>query len=350
MPGPRNPQPVLDDATVPEERRLRLLETAMEQGGVVTRAQARAALGRAGLDRAMRAGAWVSLTHGVLTTGALHAATADDPVRRHLLLGAGRLTRTAEEAWLSHESAALVYELPLWKPVEGNPRITVEGPSPRTATHRSGRHVAPVPLAQRSVVRGLAVTSAARTVADLCRTPDEYAAAVVADGALAKGLDRAEVLAVLAACRHWPHVIAARATVALASPWSESPLESLALVWCRRQGLPRPQQQITIRRADGRFLARSDLVWEQHRTVGEVDGKVKYTDATVLWREKLREDELRETGLEVVRGFWSDAADGGADFAMRVRRAFARAARRPDPLSCRLIDERDHARGGPLAA
>lgn len=341
---------MLNDPRPPEEPGALLRETARKQGGVVTRAQARAALGRAGLDRAQRAGEWVSLTHGVLTTGAQHAATEEDPVRRHLLLGAGRLARSAEEAWLSHETAALVYGLPLWKPIEGSPRITVHGPAPRTSTHRSGRHVAPVPLAQRSVVQGLRVTSAARTVADLCRTSDEYAAAVVADGALAMGLNRAELLAVLAACRHWPHVIAARATVARASPWSESPLESLALVWCRRQGLPLPQQQITIRRADGRFIARSDLVWEEHRTVGEVDGRVKYDDANVLWREKLREDELRETGLEVIRGVWSDATDGGAAFAARARRAFARAAQRPDPLSCRLIDERDHARGGPLAA
>lgn len=336
-----------------------LEEIAAKQGGVVTCAQAVAALGRRELEAAVRRREWTTLTHGVLVSGVVAEKSESDPVLKHVLLGAARLARSRETAFLSHETAALMHGLLVLK-TPAVPQITVPGPAPCTATHRSGRHVAPVPPGQRAVVRRLAVTSAERTVADLCRTPDDYAAAIVADSAVRQGIDPVRVRRILHGCQHWPHVIAARETVRIASSRSESPLESVALVWCRRQGLPTPRQQITVRRLNGRFVARVDLEWEELRTVGEVDGRIKYDGPgqderrrdgkAVLFEEKRREDDLRDCGLEVVRGTWDDTRDGGAAFAARARRAFARAAQRIDPLTCRLVDEYPDAHRGPTAA
>jgi hypothetical protein len=120
--------------------------------------------------------------------------------------------------------------------------------------------------------------------------------------------------------------------VTFADRRAESALESLARVWFADAGLPAPDLQTTFcHPQNGDFVARVDFSWLQHRTVCEVDGRAKYDRAgDVLWREKLREDALRDLGLEVVRGYWLDRSDGGAALAERVRRAFARAAVRSD--------------------
>jgi hypothetical protein len=169
------------------------------------------------------------------------------------------------------------------------------------------------------------------------------------------GVERDDVLAVLAECMRWPEVVAAREVVSLASRWSESALESISLHWCRVQGLPQPEQQLTIRTEGGRFLARVDQVWEEYRTIGELDGRKKYTADTrlpeaVVWQEKLRQDALADAGAQIVRGYWSDDRDCGAAWAARVRRAFERGTSYNAPPTYRISDERDHVQRGPLAA
>ncbi|WP_344805970.1 hypothetical protein [Microlunatus ginsengisoli] len=84
----------------------------------------------------------------------------------------------------------------------------------------------------------------------------------------------------------------------------------------------------------GRLLARCDLGWEEHGTVGEFDGKVKYGRLLrpgqrveeVVYAEKLREDALRDHGWQVVRWTWDDLRYP-ALVRDRILRAFARADR-----------------------
>jgi len=332
-----------------------------QQGGVFTRAQAVAARGRRDAERRIASGAWLTVRRGVLCTRATYDASKRNPARWHLLEGAAAILKTRRTAVLSHESAATVLGIALLHRLTGPPRLTVLGPAPRIGGNHCGRHVAPVPAGQQMTIEQVQLTSPARTVADLCRTTDTRAALVVTDAALHRGLDRSAVADVLAGCRRWPHVAAAREYLRLASRWSESPLESLSLRWCREQGLPAPAQQLTVRTEGGLFIARVDLVWEKHRTVGELDGRLKYVAEDdspaerrrrerALWEEKRREDGMRDLGLEVVRGYWSDDADDGAAFAERARRAFARGASYTGSPTYRIFDERDHAHRGPLAA
>lgn len=84
---------------------------------------------------------------------------------------------------------------------------------------------------------------------------------------------------------------------------------------------------------DGRRLVgRVDFAWPEHRTIAELDGRVKYgrllgpgdDPGEVVFREKLREDLLRDLGWEVVRWVWADL-DHPERIAERLQRAFRRA-------------------------
>jgi hypothetical protein len=61
-------------------------------------------------------------------------------------------------------------------------------------------------------------------------------------------------------------------------------------------------------------VAFADFAWPDHGVLGEFDGKGKYLrdlrpgegPGEALFREKLREDRLRDLGWVVVRLVWSD--------------------------------------------
>jgi hypothetical protein len=348
----------------PEPQRPELEALAEAQAGLFRRTQAFAAgYTRADLDRLLASRAWEAVARGTYATADTVAALRGHPVGGYLLRCAARRLQFPGDSVLSHESAAVLHGIALLDPVTGPPRLTVPAPRAGTRGGLPGRFVAAVPADQRCEVLGVPVTTPARTVVDLARVLSLEAAMVSADAALRAGLDRGALFAVLDACRGWPGLAQAKQVTVMASRWSESALESLAMVWFRAQSLPLPQQQLTVRRTDGRWLARVDFVWPAYRTVCEVDGQRKYVDDAVtllptgqaiargkaLWREKLREDALRDVGLEVVRGYWTDRADGGAALAERLRRAFARGQAAPFERAYRTSDERTHAHAGPLA-
>jgi hypothetical protein len=99
------------------------------------------------------------------------------------------------------------------------------------------------------------------------------------------------------------------------------------------EGLPRPDLQREIFGPDGRLIARVDFYWEEHKTVGEFDGKIKYGRLLkpgqriedVIFDEKIREDAVRDLGLQVVRWVSRDLHRPGV-LRERVLRAFARAS------------------------
>jgi hypothetical protein len=330
------------------------------QGGVFRRSQAIAAgFTRRDVDGLLRTGSWSLVERGIYSTADVLAAHQLRTGGHHLSACAARRLVLGKESVVSHESAAILLGIPLLDPLEGPVRLTVRCPGTATRGQVRGRYVAAVPAQHGTMIEGIPVTTAARTVVDLSRALTLDAALVSTDGALRMGLDRLDLIDVLADCGGWPGIGQARAATLMATRWSESALESLAMLWFRRQRLPLPEQQLTVRGADGRWLARVDFVWREHRTVCELDGRKKYVGENpaevrrrerALWDEKLREDRIRDTGLEVVRGYWRDRNDDGAALADRLRRAFARGAAATMGGSYRIVDERDHARRGPLAA
>jgi hypothetical protein len=315
-------------------------ERAVAQGGVLTRAQLVDALGEAGFRRAVRARDWQLVRRGAYAERPVAEAATRDARLQHRLYCAAQLLVARRGLVVSHSSAAVVHGMTLLKGYAGPPQLTCPRPAGTPPRFLRGVLTAGLPQADRELIDGLPVTTRSRTVADLARTLDRPAAVVMADSALRAGVERAAVLEALAACDRWPGVLRARELVAFADKRAESPLESLARLWFRDAGLPAPDLQVRLcDGADGRFVARVDFLWVAHRTVCEVDGRVKYEEAqdpdlprpsNVLWQEKLREDTMRDLGLEVARGYWSDGRDDGRSLVERVRRAFARGHQRAD--------------------
>jgi hypothetical protein len=194
----------------------------------------------------------------------------------------------------------------------------------RGETERADRGV--VPHARRGeasacAVRGLLVTSVARTVADLAGTTSLLGGTVVADAALAVGpfaehpplVDRAEIVA---AARSLPDPAArerAFAVARFADGRSESALESTSRVCMALAGAPPPHLQVPVEDLLG-FRARVDFVWPELGLAGEADGASKYRDAAlrhgrspreVLSDQRRREHLIRSSGLRVLRWGWS---------------------------------------------
>lgn len=300
-------------------------------GGVTSSRDLRlAGFDPAELRRLTRAGDLVRLRRGAYAD-----VVAADPEGRHRQLVAATLPTLSGEACVSHQSAAVLHGLPMWPDLLDRVHVI----RPRAGGGRRGAlvHVHPAPLADGDVVEldGMPVTSLARTVADCARTLSFSRGVGLGDAALRAGVEVAELDRQLLAATGRPGVPGARRTVAFLDGRAENFGESLSRVVLRQAGVQAPELQYEVRDRAGAVVARTDFAWEERRTIAEFDGKIKYgrllrpgeTGGDVVFREKIREDLLRDLGWEVVRWIWADLREPRA-LAGRLDRAFARAARR----------------------
>ena len=273
---------------------------------------------RSGVWRAVRPGAYLRADDPVLA----------DPDLRHVQLVLATVRRLDGSPVVSHVSAAALHGLPLW----GVPLRTVHVTRDASSGGRRTRHlhVHPAPIAPDEVVtlRGLRVTSPARTVVDIARTSRFESAVVVADAAVKAELcTPAELDAAIARAGRRSGGPASRRVVAFADGLADGPGESRARVRMHLAGLPRPVLQ-HVRDRSGRHVGQVDFWWPRAGVIGEYDGEVKYgrllrpgqDPAEVVYREKLREDALRaQPGVRtVVRWTWRDV-DEFDELATRLR-------------------------------
>jgi len=183
---------------------------------------------------------------------------------------------------------------------------------------------------------GLRVTSPARTVVDCLRELPLPDAVAIADAAVRRGLiDAADLQAVRHEQRGWPFITSADTGLRLLDPSRETWFESWSFVRLWQLGVELPESQVSVHDQRGRFLGRVDGLWRDDATVAEADGRGKYLGqfdpngasaeaaARAVVAEKVREDRMRECGLEFVRWDLSmmlaDAA-GVADQVGHARR------------------------------
>jgi hypothetical protein len=236
---------------------------------------------------------------------------------------------------LSHVSAAVMHGLPLWNVPLGRVHVTRRPPASGSGSARIHLHIARLPDDELTVLDGLPVTSLPRTVVDVARTVPFESAVVTADAALATKKTSHDALAeCLGRMGSSPGTRRAIHVVQFSDGLSESVGESRSRVAIHRLGLPAPDLQVRVRRADGSLIGRSDFGWRQLRTLGEFDGRVKYgrllrpgqAAGDAVYEEKLREDEMRDLGWQMARWTWTELSTPRV-IDERLRRAFARGRR-----------------------
>jgi hypothetical protein len=234
---------------------------------------------------------------------------------------------------LSHQSAAVLWQLPILAPWPNDVHFLTE----RAAGGRSDpgirKHAVGFYDCDVELLSGVLVTSVARTVIELATVVDLRSAVAAADRALAVDrtgrtrplTDRATLIQTWERMLPFRGSVRARTVIDFATALSGSPDESGSRVSIALAGLPEPLLQYPFD-LDGRTVF-TDFFWLELRGVGESDGRVKYFDpvmlagrtaAEVVYEEKLREDPIRRQ----VRGFvrWDHAT------GMSVPRMTARLA------------------------
>jgi hypothetical protein len=303
----------------------------VNQYGLFTAAQALVA----GLDhdemrRYLGRGDWLRVRRGIYCEASMMPA---DPTAAHMLQVRAAMLRLKPPAAVSHLSAAAVDGIDLLDPNFSVIHVTRADIGSSRTDAGIHHHHASLPAKDVKRASGLVLTTASRTVIDLAREATFEQGVVAADHALNRGLvTRAGLLEVHTACLDWPGSRNAGRVVEFASDKSESPGESLARVAFEAVGLPAPQQQVKFDDRKGQ-IGVVDFFWEEQATVGEFDGRLKYTgqpNADVLYAEKRREDRLRALGLEVVRFGYHEVRGGRVELHRAVLDAFARSAARRD--------------------
>jgi hypothetical protein len=276
------------------------------------------------LNRLVARGELARLRRGAYVNGTLPV----DAAATHRLLIRATMSGLRRPAIVSHQSAAVLLGLPLWDVPLDRVHVTRR---PR-ACNDTGRvlccHIARLRDDEVIEVDGLQVTDPVRTALDLARSLPHEAAVVALDAALRRGLVSHGVLRTrLFDIAGAPGSRSAARAVLFADGRSESAGESRSRVILHRWKLAPSALQFEVFSADGVVIGRTDFAWEEHRLVGEFDGRIKYgrllrpgQDAgDAVFREKRREDAIRDEGWGVLRWTWADLHRPDR-FASRVRR------------------------------
>lgn len=250
-------------------------------------------------------------------------------------------------AYLSHTSAALALELDMfsqepdvylavssaphqvhsvlpriWVPARGTPVLISEGPSESSGCRDVNlwrRRLGLMPDEIESVGETV-TTTAVRTAYDCAFDEPAHNALAIADSVLRRSCqpdrERPELCsaAIDRVRREWARalkreprrrgVAQARAVLGLATPFSESALESAVRWLVLVLGLPVPRVQYPIDTSEGRWWV--DMCWPGKRIALEADGRKKYQRAEDLWKEKRRQDGIESQGWTVLRVSYGD--------------------------------------------
>lgn len=224
----------------------------------------------------------------------------------------------------SHRTAARLHGLPLPGSGHGEPlHITVFQPDRAPRVRGIVGHHARVATLDVDLHEGLFVVAPAyalRQLAAELTVEDLVVAGDAAVGGRRPLCTVEELTAVVERSTGARGVAALREAVRLIRPGSESPQETRLRLQLLRAGLPEPMLNRDIHDAAGRFVARGDLVYPDHRVVVEYDGDQHRTDRAQFERDVERLEDLARQGWRVVRVLAHHLRERDA-LAARVRAA-----------------------------
>ena len=264
------------------------------------------------VERALRGQLVRRLGRGMFVAEAVWRESS--PRDRHLLITVAA-ARLRPWAVVSHHSAACQFGLPLPLTIPSWVALTTDR-SAATGLPGGLARLEPglLPAHHVQTRNGLRLTSVARTVIDCMRELPLPDAVAIADAALRRGLIvEAELSAVRREQRGWPFITTADTGLQLLNPSRETWFESWSFIRLWQLGVDLPESQVSVHDHRGRFLGRVDGLWRDGATVAEADGRGKYLGqfdpngasaeaaALSVVAEKIREDRMRDCGLELVR-------------------------------------------------
>lgn len=210
---------------------------------------------------------------------------------------------------LSHQSAALLWGLPLTRTNQSKVEAIMRGKSLATEKRIIRRRA--VDDSDFVIIDGIRVTTVARTLLDVALDHPMDVSVPMIDHALRSGLiDAGAVIGLADGIRGRRGAKQARWALALADPARESPAESICAVRFHEHGIEGFEPQISFRiDADG-TIARVDFFHRAAQVVVEVNGEIKYSDgdpgAARARQERQREFGLRNLGHHVFQLGWPD--------------------------------------------
>jgi hypothetical protein len=273
-------------------------ELASRQYGVVSRSQLLAAgLHPSRIARELRARRLHRVHVGVYAVG--HRSLSVEGRWLAAVLACGVC------AVLSHRSGAVLWRLRTSDSGIASVTAPVQLTRPRIETHR-GR----LATADRTVQRGIPVTSVSRTIVDVGHLLDDESLERVVREAQFRGLWNETAIRDALSRRSSPRV---RASLGDVAP-TQTRLEDRFLRLCDRHGIPRPLTQQGAR-------PRLDFVWPAHRLVVEVDGWESHRTRVAFQQDRTTTNALQLDGFVVLRFTWEDVNRRPAMVAGQIRRA-----------------------------
>ncbi|HET7530021.1 MAG TPA: type IV toxin-antitoxin system AbiEi family antitoxin domain-containing protein [Mycobacteriales bacterium] len=286
----------------------RLVQIAMDNGGLVTRRQALAAgVPNRFLTTLVRSGALARVARGVYAVGS------------RLLADPGRIA-LGMAAVLSWQSAVAWYGVDLTQPVDLVHVTASRNRGRRADAIRGVRlHRADLRRGDVWVVRGVPVTSPLRTALDLARhLPLEQGVAVV-DAFIRAKLLTARTFADAAGRSAGPGRRRIQLVATLVDPQSGSVLESLARVLLWRHQLVPPRSQHAFRDPATNWFGRLDFAWPDLKVALECDGYEFHTERGPFQRDRRRWSALTRNGWHLGVVTWFDVTRD-PDYVVRLVR------------------------------
>jgi very-short-patch-repair endonuclease len=299
-------------------------ELAAGQHGVFSRTEARAlGLSDTALADRLVAGRYRRMAPGVFAV----VGTVDTAQQR--MVGAVKSFRSL--AAVSHQTAAELWGL-TQRGIRGVEITTTRW----DRVHRSEVTVhESLDLVDEDVTRldGVPITSAVRTVVDLGAS-NKWAVEAALEQGIRQGLfslEQVELLVARVGRRGRRGVGVIRPLLQVRRRWdsvTESALEDEFRKLVRRNGLPDPVTQFTLRDDYGTFICRSDFAYPGSRLLIELDSEAHHLDRLTFRRDRSKQNRATVLGWTTLRYTWWDLSEEPERVGVEVRRALGPTAAR----------------------